>query len=79
MLDFMSRGIWVLQVRVVRSYMWEWWDLLGACKALPHVALRMAFPLFLAAVGTIFWSVWVWGVLALGDFSDVVGVVGSGR
>jgi hypothetical protein len=79
MFDFMSRGIWVLQVRVVRSDRWEWWDLLGAGQALPYGAVRMAFPLFPAAVGAIFWSVWVWGVVALGDFSDVVEVVGSGR
>jgi hypothetical protein len=30
-------------------------------------------------VGAVFWSVWVWGVVALGDLSVVVGFVGSSR
>ena len=79
MLDFMSRGIWDLQVGVFSSNKWERWDLLGTYNAPPYGEVRMAFPLFPAAVGAIFWSVWVWGVVALGDFSVVVGVVGSGR
>ncbi len=54
-------------------------SVMGAGKALPRGAVRMAFPLFPTVVGAIFWSVWVWRVVALGDFSDVVGVVGSGR
>ena len=66
-------------MRVVKSDKWEWWDSLGAGKALPHGAVRMSFPLFPAVVGAIVWSVWVWGVVALGDFSDVVGVVGLAR
>ncbi len=66
-------------MRVVRSYRWVWWDSLEAGKALPHGAVRMAFPPLPAAVGAIVWSVWVWGVVALGDRSDMVGVVGLGR
>ena len=66
-------------MRVVRSYRWVWWDSLKAGKALPHCAVRMVFPPFPTAVGAIVWSMWVWGVVALGDWSEVVGVIGSGR